>query len=317
MTYRQRLHLQRLKHSTAPILIGPWIGEVGFETLYWLPFLTYLRQAYGLKKERLIAVTRGGAGYWYDAAHSIELYDYVPIKDLRLALADAFQKTKSMKQMTVTPFEDALIPLLAQRLALRRYHVLHPSLLYTLFQPWWNADMSLRTATHLLKFAPIPVPLPLPELELPEQYAVVKFYQRPTWPLQDDLRDWVQDVVTRISAKVPVVLLDTGLQGIDDHSDFPIPTGPRVLSLAGKVTPQNNLLVQSAVLAKAKAFIGTYGGTMQLAVRLGIPSAGFFKEFKDTAYPHKLLTEFLGTQFKTPVFIGRPADGQFVQEILG
>ena len=43
------------------------------------------------------------------------------------------------------------------------------------------------------------------------------------------------------------------------------------------------------MLSKARAFVGTYGGTMQLAVRLGLPSAGFYEKFKKTAYAHKLL----------------------------
>ena len=34
-----RRELERLQKSNAPIVVGPWVGEVGFELLYWIPFL--------------------------------------------------------------------------------------------------------------------------------------------------------------------------------------------------------------------------------------------------------------------------------------
>src|SRR5574341_971370 len=101
----------------------------------------------------------------------------------------------------------------------------------------------------------------------------------------EELRTWTQGLVEQIAKRLPVVLLESGLYA-DDHADFPL-TGQNVLSIQGHVTPQNNLAVQSAVLAKAQAFVGTYGGTMQLAVRLKKPSVGFYAKFEGTCYAHK------------------------------
>jgi hypothetical protein len=315
MTYRDRLALTRMQHSSAPILIGPWLSELGFEVLYWLPFLAHLRMTYGLKKERLFAVSRGGAAGWYDVAGGLELYDYMPVQDLRLHLLNSFKQHKSMKQTQVSDWERTLIPHLAQRLGLRRYHVLHPSLMYQTFQAWWGNRSSLLSVAQQLPMGQIPVPPIPPELGLPESYVAVKFYDRPTFPMTEETKLWVQDLVARVSRKIPVVLLETG-QSMDDHVDFPIPTSDRVVSLAGKMPARQNLALQSAVIKRSKAFIGTYGGMMQLAVRLGIPAAGFYSTFKDTAYGHKLLTEYLGTQLGQSVFIGRPQDASFVSQCL-
>lgn len=307
----------RLVHDDAPIFVGPYLGEVGFECLYWIPFLTRLQHRFHLDPRRFIIVTRGGAAVWYGTHRkAVELYDYMPLSDVRVALLDAFTAHQSVKQTHCTPWEHAFLEQTAIRLGIRRYHVLHPSLMYQRLKPWWGLQMSAQDCMRQLQFEPLTVPVVPIELELPEQpYIAVKFYTRPTWPHTETLQTWTQDLVTKLATRANLVLLDAGLH-TDDHGEMNLPTNPRIVSLAGKLTPQNNLAIQSAVLAKARAFVGTYGGTMQLAVRLGVPSAGFFDHFKDTAYAHKLLTEMLGVQQGQPVWIGRPADGSFLQQIL-
>src|ERR1041385_57491 len=44
------------------IVVGPWLSEVGFETLYWIPFLRWVRAAFRLDRSRVVAVSRGGVG---------------------------------------------------------------------------------------------------------------------------------------------------------------------------------------------------------------------------------------------------------------
>ena len=57
--------LESLAHDRRPILLGPWLGEVGFELLYWIPFLRWFVERYEVRRDRLIAVSRGGAAAWY------------------------------------------------------------------------------------------------------------------------------------------------------------------------------------------------------------------------------------------------------------
>ncbi len=40
-----RKELEPLTKTTAPIVIGPWVGEVGYELLYWIPFLNWALKA--------------------------------------------------------------------------------------------------------------------------------------------------------------------------------------------------------------------------------------------------------------------------------
>ena len=46
-------------NSGRTILAGPWLSEVGFETLYWIPFLRWVKLAFRLDPSRVVAVSRG------------------------------------------------------------------------------------------------------------------------------------------------------------------------------------------------------------------------------------------------------------------
>ena len=295
-------------------MVGPWRSEVGFEVLYWLPWLTAWRKRYNISKERLIAVSRGGAGVWYDTHQALDLYDYAPVSQVRQAMLLDAARSGSVKQQTVSAWETAQLAVLAEALGIRRYHVLHPSVMYNSLTPWWEGQMAWNDLMPQLAFEPFPlafVPLSLP---LPERFVAVSFYARHTWPLSDELQTWAAQLVDSIAKVIPVVVLDSGLHA-DEHLPFPL-EGPHIINLAPHVTASNGLAMQASVIAKSQGFVGTYGGTMQLAVRLKKPAMGFFQKFEGTCYAHKQLTEWLGVQQQTPVFIGRPDDARFVREVI-
>lgn len=288
---------------------------MGFEVLYWLPFLEHLQQTYGISKDRLVAVTRGGAGAWYGLPTTVELYDYVPPGDLRIAALAAQQEKASIKQLGITRWERKLLDLLAERLGLRRHQVLHPSMLYQALDGFWGAQtMGMADAVKRLRFTPIPVPPTPVGMALPEKFVAVRWYQRPTWPLREDLLDWTHALVKQLSQTVPVVVLKSSAY-FDDHVDFPAPVGDGITTIQAEPW-RDNLAIQSAVLKRAAAFVGTWGGMAQLAVRLGIPMAAFFDRWHSCSYQHRVLTEWLAMQSGVSCFVGRPQDIDFARGIL-
>src|SRR5262245_52707440 len=56
--------LSRLESRSGPLILGPWLGEVGFEMLYWIPFIRWVHANFPGMQGRLIAVTRGGVQSW-------------------------------------------------------------------------------------------------------------------------------------------------------------------------------------------------------------------------------------------------------------
>jgi hypothetical protein len=72
--------LAALAGAGGPIVAGPWLGEVGFELLYWIPFLRWFTEQYGVPPERMVAVSRGGgAAAWYGslAARSYDALSFI------------------------------------------------------------------------------------------------------------------------------------------------------------------------------------------------------------------------------------------------
>src|SRR5687767_8551319 len=60
-----RRELEKTAAGDAPIVVGPWTGEVGFELLYWIPFVRWACAEFGIDPRRLLVISRGGVGSWY------------------------------------------------------------------------------------------------------------------------------------------------------------------------------------------------------------------------------------------------------------
>ena len=66
--------------ADVPVLAGPWLGEIAFELLYWLPFLRWALSEFPGLRDRLVVLSRGGAGPWYQG---IGLAVYRSVRALR------------------------------------------------------------------------------------------------------------------------------------------------------------------------------------------------------------------------------------------
>lgn len=295
------LKRQQLLRSEKPILVGPWLSEVGFETLYWIPFLERLVQD-GLDRSRLIPISRGGASAWYGTETGLEIYAMRSPQEVRVELRQRFASARqSAKQLTWTPFERQLVKDAAETLKLRSYLTLHPRWMYHVLSPFWEGHLGLAWLQQRTAFATLPAP-PLPDtVRLPEQFVTARFYIRPTFT--DKMTGMAISAVKQLAGQMPVVMLSSGFQA-DDHRDLEI-VGDNVLQLAdlASLNPETNLAVQSAVLARSTAFVGTYGGFAQLALRLGRPVSSYYETWHGTMIAHKHLADTLGTIMGVPCLV--------------
>ena len=254
------------------LFVGPWTSEVGFELIYWLPFLAWLRERYDVPAERLVAVTRGGAGVWYGdvVGEKAELFDLVDPETFRARSAERWRDVGGQKQIFLDEWESDLLARLRARGVEAGQGVLHPYLMYALFWAVWQGKAPASLVGKYSRYAALPRP-PDQALELPDDFVAMRFYFRPSFPDTVDNRRLIAGLVERITSKRPVVLLNPRLE-IDDHSDWLPAGGEGVLGLGAAMTPSNNLAVQSAAIAQSRAFIGTYGGLSYLAPLYGKPS---------------------------------------------
>jgi hypothetical protein len=83
--------------------------------------------------------------------------------------------------------------------------------------------------------------------------------------------------VLRLAETTDVVMLDTGLT-LDDHEDYTFEAAARVHSVRTALRAADNLAVQTAVIARAKSFVGTCGSVAWLAPLLGIDTTAIFSD---------------------------------------
>lgn len=265
--------------GAAPIVVGPWVSEVGYEVLYWIPFLRWFKDRYGIEPARVIAVSRGGVRWWYDgiASRYVDVLDLYSAGDFA-ARAEARRSAGDQKQLEPSAWERDIVEDVKRRVGVRDAHVLYPGLMYRLFRNFWHGDRALDFLFRRTVYEPMaPGPGAIDTLSLPPGYAAIKFYTGAALPDAADTREQLRFFVARLAERMPVVTLDTGL-GLDEHRDYPFRDIPGVTDLRHQLTPGNNLDVQSRVIARASLFAGTCGSLAWLAPMLGVPTVAVYAD---------------------------------------
>lgn len=267
--------LENAVSGRAPIVAGPWLSEVGYEVLYWVPFLRWVVAAYRIPSSRLIVMSRGGTESWYGdiASQYVEVFDHAAPDEIA-----ARGGSGVVKQRKVTAFDEQLVERACRTLGLgEAVNVLHPSLMFRWLSPFWSGKETLafveRHARHTRVVAPdVDVPF-----ALPSEYVAVKFYGAKSLPDEAAIRAQLRTIVDALADQSPIVQLDTGLE-VDDHTDVRLPEGPRVMSVNGRLDPRTNLAAQTRIIAGARLFVGTCGSLAWLAPLLGVPTMPVFTD---------------------------------------
>ena len=264
------------RRSRGRIVVGPWTGEVGFELLYWIPFLRWAKSFGQLDPERLVVLSRGGVGDWYTSIteNYVEVLDYMNAEhylkgNLRRVI------TGKQKQRKMTPFDTELVRVAKDVLKDNDLEVLHPSVMFNLFMPYWKGQASHRLLDQFSEFRAFELPQPVPVAGLAPDYVAVRFYFNDSFPDTKENRSFAAGVVERLADHRDVLVLNPS-QPMDEHHDFDPSAHPRVKRIDDLTQPADNLAVQSALIAGAAAFIGTYGGLSYLPPLYGVPSVAFY-----------------------------------------
>jgi hypothetical protein len=267
-TWRVEREIERVLTSRGRILVGPWFSEVGYEVLYWLPFVRRALAAYRVAPSRVVAMSRGGVEDWYTglADAYVDVFDHASPSELG---------QQGPKQRAVTALDTRLVE--AVRREVGDCAVLHPSMMFRLFAPFWSGHASMgflesRTRYTMMSAARRDMPV-----SLPERYVAVKLYSARALPDGVEIRERLRAVVAALGERLPVVLLDTGL-AFDEHEDYRFTDDSRVLSLRRYMRPRDNLGLQTRVIAGADLFVGTCGSVAWLAPLLGVDAVPLFAD---------------------------------------
>jgi hypothetical protein len=273
-----RRELRAAARQRGPVIVGPWLSEVGYEALYWVPFVRWFADHYRVDPERLIVLSRGGVASWYDGVAS----RYV--EQLELMTSEEFaarnrerQGTTDQKQLTRAGLDEELLARARARLGITHTGVCHPSAMFRLLRNFWLGTEALQFLLDYTRYAAPARPGNVTLPPLPSDYVAVKFYSGRALVDTPHHRAVVRALVERISRRRPVVALSTGL-ALDEHCDYDFKGLSNVTTLDGWVTPQNNLLVQTEVIRRATRFVGTCGSLAWLAPMLGTPTVALYAD---------------------------------------
>ena len=273
-----RRSLRAAAAGSGPIVLGPWLSEVGYEALYWVPFVRWFTRQYDVDPDRVVALSRGGVSAWYGgiASRYVEQFDLFTPQEFA-ARNEARRGDADQKQLARSAFDDEILSRARARLGLGDAAVCHPSAMFGLLRQFWLGNDSLQYVLDYTDYAPIgtiaPVELPL----LPDRFVAVKFYTGRALMDTPGHRDRLRGLVERIARKHPIVTLNTNL-ALDEHADYVFQDIPGVITLDRWMTPQNNLGVQTEVIRRASRFVGTCGSLAWLAPMLGTDTLAVYAD---------------------------------------
>lgn len=237
--HRQRW---RVHHAVNHIVVGPFTGEVGYELLYWLPYLRWkLRGQF----QSALAITRGGAGLWYPC-RTLDAYDLIGFDRYRELFAERIeQRNTSKSEGPNDPLDAAILGDMTPDI--------HPSEIITV-----KSRKQLPQDAKDWPHERLPTP---PRLEgLPDRYVAAKLYKSAALTSGRIAQEAID------KQTLPVVVVKNSTK-IDDHQDFSLEA-----TITLETNPRESLEVLSRVVAHADHFIGTYGGTSYLGPLYGIPT---------------------------------------------
>jgi hypothetical protein len=298
--------------STRPILVGPWTGDVAVELLYWVPFVRWFTRRFSVPPERVHAISRGGAPWYSDIA---ETYT-----DVLTVCSDSEFRAHASESMAA-PVEEFAEEVAARVLRGDRdsYALLHPGSMHSLFAPYWDHEASPQDVSRLsipqlpLSFPPLGVP------SLPERYTAVRFAFSESFPDTTTHREWLDQLLTSLTSSGEVVWVGKGLDGVDgfQQTEYVPPVGLRLHRIDHLLSPERSLAVQTAVIANAEAYIGTYGGLAYVAALCGVQSVTFYSSRAFFAHYRRMADlGFGGRTCKAPVVLD-VANEALLRGVLG
>jgi hypothetical protein len=255
------------------LLVGPFVGEVGFELLYWIPLVRALLERHGVDPDRVTVLTRGGAGAWYAdfAGGAVEIFDLLPSDEFVRRVAERRAAVGDLNQLTVEQLDRHLLARAPEKKGPATG--VDPLLMYAGLRSdhagWRSVDALARRARYrLLAEAEAAVPE-----DLAAGYVAVKAYDSDCLPLDTAACARLDAIVATIAASAPVVVLATGR--LDDHSTWVPASGKaRIVAIDD---PRSNLAVQAEIVRRARALVTNAGGFSYLGAFTGTPTLALYE----------------------------------------
>lgn len=291
--------MRSLARSDRPIVAGPWLSEIGFELLYWIPFLRHLVERWRIDPARISVISRGGVASWYEGVlggHYLDLYRFAEVDALRERNAARAARQGGYKSMREDTLDREIFDWARATLDVDDLAVLHPALMFRLFRPYFWAAVNrdwIRRRTRVRR-----IEGPGASDVAGTDHIAVKIYFNDAFPDSPMNREFAAAVIASLASRQRVIVLGTNRR-FDDHAEFQPDRLEGVVVEGASVAPADNLAHQTAIIAGAAAFVGNYGGFAYLPPLLGVPALTFYSDGAGFSDTHLQLARSF---FSTPPF---------------
>ena len=191
-----------------PVVAGPWLGEVGFELLYWVPFLRRCAERLNVDPQRFVVVSRGGTESWYRpfAARYADVFDQVSAEMFRAQHDVRVRDLGEQKQTRVSDFDQDVVAAAMRHAHVAEWSLLHPSRMYEVLNPYWWGHQSDRWVHDHVRYTSLEAPSRTTVLDLPRPNVAVSFNRINI----EVARTWQPALVVAGSADTRVVGIQVG-----------------------------------------------------------------------------------------------------------
>ena len=294
-----RIMRNRVKTSPRRVWFGPFVGEVGYELLYWRGYVAASIERLGLHPAEVGVISRGGVRGWYSAMAS----NY---SDLYLiggkALVDDLQT--DTYPIAFDHRHKRLVKILGGS---RRYWI-HPNLMHQAIAEFKSFPDRLGGLENVIVHRPITGEDLLrenPEVartwkamlrKLPREFVTVKFYSGSNLN-NIEFADHIARALVAVGRDVPLIGLGMTVS-TTSHMDW-TSKFMQIQEVMGGIDSSINLGIQSLLISRSMGFLGTYGGFSYLPLYLRVPTL-VVKDGETPQKPcHQVMEQHVATTLKS------------------
>jgi len=251
-------------------IIGPWLSEIGYEILYWVPFLKkHLEHLIQDKNKKFIVISRGGVKNWYSFLENFEYFEIFDLDKKKIFKHLSQRKNSlSQKQWDFSKLDNYYLKQVCEKKNLNKDDclIIHPSVLFRNLKPYLNGNLAPNYVFKYLNHSNNSFVINLDQgLDYLKPFVAIKLYESSILRLKKNesfFIDKINLVLNKLDRKYKLVYLDFKIE--DDHKDLVLnKSGHKTYSINdvySNINESNNIYLQDNLIQNSEFLVSTYGG---------------------------------------------------------
>lgn len=239
------------------VIFGPYLGEVGFEVLYWAPFVNYMKR---LITKKVIVISRGGILDLYDLDDDdlyIDFFTKYSPNDLVNLQNERIKVCGNQKQNFFSDSEKMVLDSFFQ--PLNDFYLIHPGVMFKLFSIYYLRTLKISRILPYLKYKKF-------NKKQKSSAIAIKVYKHNDLNSDNDLITLTSILGGLSKKKFEIISLESS-HTYDEHQDLKFTFN--LSKPLNDTKPQDNLAAQVTILLKTKILICANGGIAYLGIMCG------------------------------------------------